>query len=416
MGLLSFFNQQLGLERKATEVITTTSIDLPNRSVSDIRIDLQNGVGGASLNALQISAYYACARVIAEGLAQVPCIVQKRSASGGHEPARDHPLYDLLSRRPNSFMTSFEFREWLGFQLALAGNAFVFVARDTKGRPIELIPLAPGSVAVSSPEFGEVVYRLNVSGQPVYSANNIWHVKGASFDGVSGVSPQFLAGRALGLAHDLETFGSELFRNGATPSGILTTDKEVTAEQYTQMKESWQRSQSGVGNAHKTAVLTGGLKFQQMQTTADDAQFIESRRYQTEEICRIMRVDPLMVQQSTNTASYGSIEQRFLAHLTHTLAPWYQRFEQSMECNLLTPAEQRDGYRVILDTRSLTLSVALDRASYYASMRQNGLMTINECRDHAGLDRSDDPLADKLTPSANLFGVQPTDAQPKPSV
>jgi HK97 family phage portal protein len=225
-----------------------------------------------------------------------------------------------------------------------------------------------------------------------------------------------MAARALGLAHDLETFGSELFRNGSRPSGILSTDQKLTAEQLADMTKSWNDNQSSVANAHKTAILGAGLTFQPLQTTADDAQFIESRRYQTEEICRIMRVDPLMVQQSTNTASYGSIEQRFLAHLTHTLAPWYQRIEQSAECNLLTPAEQRDGYRVILDTRSLTLSVALDRAQYYGQMRQNGLMTINECRDHAGLDRSDDPLADKLTPSANLFGVQPNDAQPKPSV
>lgn len=160
--------------------------------------------------------------------------------------------------------------------------------------------------------------------------------------------------------------------------------------------------------------MTGGMKFTQMQANANEAQFIEARRLQVEEICRVMRVDPVMIYQSIGSASYASIEQKHLAHLTHTLKPTFARFEQSAEVNLLTREELAAGYRVNLDDRNLGLATANERATYYAQMRQNGLMTINECRDHEGLERSTDPLADKLQPSANLFGVIPSPATEKP--
>ena len=408
MAIIDWINAALGapVERKTgTEVITTQVINLPpNRSSAEVRNDLAAGVGYGGLNAIQISAVFACARVISEGLAQIPCILQRRSSKGGHEAALDHPLYDLLARAPNSFMTSFELREWIGFQLALLGNAYVFVSRDNQGRAIELIPLPHGSVSMTNPAFGEVVYRLNVTGQPLYSNLNIWHLKGASWDGLSGMSPQMIAARAIGLASDLEAFGSQLFRNGSRPSGLLTTDQALSPEQMGDLSRAWNEQQAGIGNAHKTAVLANGLEFRSMQTTADDAQFIQARRYQIEEICRIMRVDPLMVQQATDSASYSSIEQRFLAHLTHTLAPWFARFEQSAEVNLLTRAEQKAGYRIHLDTRSLSRGSAKERADYHAVLLQNGIETLNEARDDFGLDRSDDPAADELRPAANLYG------------
>lgn len=389
--------------------LTTAIVDLPSRSASLIRQDLASDVYGG-VNAIQLSAVFACARVIAEGLAQVPCILQRTSKTGGREAALDHPLYDLLARRPNSYQNSFEFREWIALQLTLLGNAFIYVSRDTQGRAIELIPLANSSVSVSSPSFGEVFYRLNVTGQPAYSQRNIWHLKGPSLDSLNGLSLQTVAARAIGLASDLETFGSSLFRNGAKPSGILTTDAVLTVEQQTQLRDAWNAQQSSVANAHKTAVMGGGLKFTPMQTNANEAQFIEARRYQTEEICRIMRVDPLMVMQATNSAAYASIEQRFLAHQTHTLNPWYSRFEQSAEASLLTADDVRKGYRVYLDSREMTRGNSTDRATYLGAMKQNGLMTTNECRDFEGLDRFTDPASDIPTPAANLYGPAKTPA------
>lgn len=413
--MLAALDRATGLtpkDSKSTEVITTEIVDLPNRRSSDIRGDLEAGTGYGTVSAFQISAVFACARVLALGLAQVPCVLQRASASGGHEPARDHPLYDLLTRKPNNWMTSLELREWIGFHLALLGNAFLFVARDSQGRAIELIPLPQGSVSILTPSFGEVTYRLNVNDQPIYSNANIWHIKGSSWNAIDGMSIQHIAARAIGLAGDLEDFGSQLFKNGSKPSGLLTTDNDLSPEQRASLMTAWNAQQAGIANAHRTAVLGNGLKFQPMQTSANEAQFIESRRYQTEEICRIMGVDPMMIAQSVGSASYASVEQKFLAHYTYTLAPLYERFMQSAEVSLLTLEEQRAGYRVFIDSRTITLASSNDRAAYYGAMRQNGLMTINECREHAGLERSNDPLADKLTPSANLFGPTGTGSAP----
>lgn len=410
MSILSWLSNALLLPIETKSASGVSVVDIPQHSASDIRAQLAAGTAGIS--AIQLSAVFACARVIAEGLAQVPCLLQRTATSGGHELATDHPLFDLLNRAPNEFQTSFEFREWLGFQLAAIGNAFVYVARDTQGRAIELIPLAQGTVSVTQPNFGEVFYRLNVTGQPYYTQANIWHIKGPSWNGIEGMSFQAVAARALGLASDLEDFGAQLFKNGARPSGVLETDQTLTAEQHKQLSEAWHAQQAGIANAHKTALLSSGLKFQQTQANANDAQFIEARRYQTEEICRIMRVDPVMIMQATGGASYASIEQRFLAHLTHTIAPWHQRFEQSAEKALLSKAEQRSGYRVHLDSSKLMRASAVDSANFYGLMSQNGFMSRNEVREALGLDRVNDPEADKLIPAANLYG--PANGLPAP--
>ena len=400
------------VQRKATtEVITTQTYTLPDRSVDDIRRDVRDSVSYGAINAVQIAAVWACARVIAEGMAQVPCLLQSYSEGVGHQNAYNHPLFALLNRAPNSFQTSFEFREWLGFQLSLLGNAFVWVSRNSKGQPIELIPLAHSSVTVLAGDFGEVVYQLNVTGSPAYTPKNIWHVKGPSLNAIHGANPQLIAARAIGLASDLESFGSNLFRNGSKPSGLLTTDADLSAEQQMQLQLAWNIQQAGVGNAHKTAVLSNGLKFQQLQTTANDAQFIESRRYQTEEICRVMRVDPLMIQQATNSAAYASVEQRFLAHHQNCLGPWLERFSQSAEVNLLTREEQAT-HRVHHDTRAMLRTNAADQASYVNTLVAGGIMTRNEARELVGMDRVNDPSADKLTPAANLFGPQNPEASP----
>lgn len=398
----------LGVETKSGTSGTTT---VPTHSAESVRRDLAAQTSFAGVNAIQLSAVFSCARVIAEGLAQVPCLLQRSAKGGGRELATDHPLFDLLARRPNSFQTSFEFREWIAFQATLLGNAYVFVVRNAKGQPIELIPLPHGSVSVSTPTFGEVFYRLNVTGNPVYTQRNIWHLKGPSWDSREGLSLQQVAANAMGLASDLESFGSALFKNGAVPSGILTTDQMLTPEQRTQLAQAWNEQHAGVANAHKTAVMGGGLRFDPITSSGKDAQFIEARRYQTEEICRIMRVDPLMVMQATDSAAYASIEQRFLAHQTHTLNPWYARFEQSAEAALLTPEDVATGYRVFLDSREMTRGNATDQATYLQTMKQNGFITTNEGRDFVGLDRLADPDADKLMPSANLYGPA-TDAAP----
>jgi len=384
---------------------SVTVLDVPRRSVAEVQGDLSSALDG-SADALSNATVFACARVIAQGLAQVPCLLQRSSASGGREIAADHPLHDLLNRAPNGFQTSYDFRSWIGFQLALTGNAYVFVSRDTQGRPIELIPLTQGMVSVSNDQFGEIMYRLNIPGQPAYaSRESVWHIRGASWDGVMGLAFMDVARSAVGLSRDLERFGAELFRNGARPSGLLTTDQPLTVEQHSSLSKAWNEQQTGIANAHRTAILSGGLRYQTMQTSANEAQFTEARRFQIEEICRAMGVNPLMIGHATGSQAYASVEQMFLAHMMHTVAPLHALFEQSAECSLLSAAEARNGYRVHLDNRSMMRGSAIDRANYLAVMITNGLMTQNEGRDFEGLDRVVDPDADRLRPAQNLFGA-----------
>ena len=375
-----------------------------------------NSKAGQAVNvttALSVTTVLCCARVRAEGLAQVPCRVFQKLPNGGRREAVDHPLHRLLHRRPNDFQTAFEFREQIGFHLALCGNAYVFKLLGTDGKLLELLPYDPGAVTVKRAGDYAVTYAIKLSdGRSMdVPAANMWHIRGASWNGYMGMAMLDMARNAVGLALAAEEFGSELFANGARPSGVLSTDGTLGPAQAAEVKAAWNEAQTGSGNRLKTAVLQGGLKWQSISQTADEAQFIEARKLQVVEICRAMRVLPIMAMHQDGTAAYASVEQMFLAHVTHTLAPDFERFEQSAEVNLLSEKDQKDGYYIELVESGLMRGTAKDRADFGAIAMQNGGMTRNEFRDTIDLPRSDEADADKFIPSVNLYGP-PAGAQP----
>lgn len=358
--------------------------------------------------ALQVAAVLACCRVIAEGLAQVPCkLLQIDPATGVRRVAREHPLFRLLHRKPNDFQTSFEFREQLGFHTALCGNAYVVIIRDSRGRPAELLPFAPNYVSVQRFSNWRMEYRFTApegGGQFVLGPRDVWHLRGASWSGGIGMDTLALARNAVGLAIGAEEYGSELFANGARPQGILTTDNEVGPEKLAAIRDAWQEANAGSGQRFKTVAMTNGLKWQPISTTAAESQFIELRRFMIEEIARMFRVNPVMIMQQTNNMAYASVEQLFLAHVTHTLGPWFERFEQSAECALLSDAELDEGYQVELVPHGLTRGTAKDTADTLAVLRQNGAITGNEMREGMDLARADDEALETFEPAAHLFG------------
>ncbi len=181
----------------------------------------------------------------------------------------------------------------------------------------------------------------------------------------------------------------------------------MKAEQVKAIKDQWASAQAGSGNAMKTALLHSGLKYQPLSWNADEAQFIEAQKRVILNLCAAFRVNPIMVQQTEGSAAYASVEQMFLAHLVHTLMPWYERIEQSAEIGLLTEAERKAGFYTKLEAKGLMRGTAKERAEYMQIMRQNGVITANEWRDYEEMDRSTDPRADQLEPAANLFGNQP---------
>lgn len=355
--------------------------------------------------AMEVTAVLACARVIAEGLAQVPFKVYQRQAAGRKESA-DHPAYWLLQKQPNDWQSGFELREQIGYHLALCGNAYVFKSRRPDNGLIELFAYEPGAVTVTRHSDMTLTYSLRLADgrQIAVPASSIWHLRGPSFDGYLGLDAVKQARNAIGLALATEEFASKLFANGARPGGILTAEGNLTEVQKAELKASWTSMQSGSGNAMKTALLTNGLKYQPLAQTAEEAQFIQTRTAAVVEICRAMRVNPIMVMLSENQASYASVEQRFIAHHRDTLAPWFERFEASADINLFTRDEQREGFYCKLDSNALMRGTAKERAEFYALLLQNGVVSRNEVRAWEDWEPVPDPAFDKPMPAANLFG------------
>lgn len=373
--------------------------------------EANGSTAGASVtqeNAIKQSAVLACARVIAEGLAQVPCSVLRQLPDGSREEATDHQLYNLLCHSPNDWQTSFEFREQIGLHLALRNNAYIYVNRNARGRPRELYAFEPSRVTVTRHTDYTLTYQISVGTNETMNvpAGDMWHIRGPSWNGWQGMDAIQYAADAIGLGQATEKFGADLFKNGARPGGTLTTEQPLTQEQVDKLRTSWSTQQAGGTNAHKTAVLSNGLKFQAITSSANEAQWTEARRYQIVEICRFFRVNPVMIMQQDNATSYNSIEQLFLAHLTHTLMPWFTRFEQSAYMHLLTPADKKAGYYIKLNEKAILRASTADRIAYYREARTQGWMTANEVREKEDLPRKNDAWADQLTPAANLFGNQ----------
>lgn len=387
-------------------------------STMDILAELyaqQNSKSGAAVNwrtALEVTTSLACARAIASGLAQVPCRVL-RADWAGRFPATDSSLFGLLRDGPNEWQTSDEYREQIGLHLVFCGNHFSFINRYN-GKIVELLPFEPQQVTVKRDGWN-LSYEVHLDGKAVQAvpAANMWHVRGPSWNGWMGLEGVKLARESIGLAMATEENGATLFRNGSQPSGVLSTDQPMMSkEKATELRESWQASNSG-GNALRTAVLWGGMKWLPMTYPNDQMQYLETRKFQVEEICRAFRVMPIMVGHSDKTATYASAEQMFIAHVVHTMGPWYARLENSANKFLLTEAERRDGLYVKFIVNGLMRGAAKDRAEFYAKALGSGgspaWMTQDEVRELEELNPKGGS-ADELREPSNVGKP----ANPKP--
>lgn len=371
----------------------------------------QSGVRVNHSTALRAVTAMACARVIAEGLAQVPVKVYRSIPGGGREVARDHPLNEVLTHRPNEWQTSFDYREMAGLHLVLAGGTYAYINR-VRGEVKELIPYQPSDVQVDRVD-GDIKYKFRVretEWMPVPS-EDVLHIKGPSWNGWMGLDGVDLAREAIGLSVATELHGSKLFKNGAKPGGVLHSDvPNLTEDQRKQIRASWEEVQGGTENAHKTAILWGGLKWMSTAQDNDSAQFLETRAFQVEEVCRAFRVMPIMVGHSDKAATYASSEQMFLAHVVHTMGPWYARVEQAYDAQLLTPQERADGYYTKHTVAGLLRGAHKDRAEYYAKSLGAGgspaWMTQDEVRELEELNPKGG-IAGDLPVATNVGGPQP---------
>lgn len=317
--------------------------------------------------ALQVTTMLACARVIAEGVSQVPWKVHVGGA--GRMEAPDHPAYELLYRRPNSWQTSFEFRETLMFHTVLGGNSFQQKMKVGSARRLAAIePFEPGYMRVAQDENRRVRYhyRTEHGSEREIPAEDVWHVRGPSWNSWLGLDITRLAREAIGLSLATESAHADLHKGGARVSGIYTVKPSLSKEKFEQLAAWMDQYRAGGAREGETLLLDNEAKFEKTQMSGVDAEHLATRRYQVEEVCRAMRVMPIMVGQADKTATYASAEQMFLAHVVHTLMPWYERLEQSADVNLLTPEERAAGYYTKFNPNALMRGAAKDRGDFYA--------------------------------------------------
>jgi len=372
--------------------------DKPKDSLSGSRYSFFFGgtTAGKPVNehtAMQMTAVYSCVRILAETLAGLPLHVYKYNDSGGKEKYLQHPLYRLLHDEPNPEMTSFTFRETLMSHLLLWGNAYAQIIRNARGEVIALYPLMPNKMTVDRDKNGQLfyLYQRSVEDAPtlgkdslVYlDPSDVLHIPGLGFDGLVGYSPIAMAKNAIGLAMATEEYGAKFFANGAAPGGVL--EHPGTIKDPQKVRDSWNAAYQGSTNSHRVAVLEEGMKYQQIGIPPEQAQFLETRKFQINEIARIFRVPPHMLAD-LEKSSFSNIEQQSLEFVKYTLDPWVVRWEQNMYRSLLMASEKPTVF-IKFNVDGLLRGDYVSRMSGYATARQNGWMSANDIRELENLDR-----------------------------
>ena len=343
-------------------------------------------------SAMQMTAVYSCVRILAEAVAGLPLHLYRYKEDGGKEKALDHPLYNLLHDEPNPEMSSFVFRETLMTHLLLWGNAYAQIIRNGKGEVIALYPLMPNRMVVDRDTKGRLYYQYTTSTEDAPTMkgvtvnlppSDVLHIPGLGFDGLVGYSPIAMAKNAIGMAIACEEYGAKFFANGAAPGGVL--EHPGTIKDPQRVRESWQSTFGGSGNANKIAVLEEGMKYTPIGISPEQAQFLETRKFQVNEIARIFRVPPHMVGD-LEKSSFSNIEQQSLEFVKYTLDPWVIRWEQTIHRSLLLP-DEKSQYFVKFNLEGLLRGDYQSRMNGYAIGRQNGWMSANDIRELENLDR-----------------------------
>lgn len=353
-----------------------------------------NSTAGKTVDArssMQLTAVYACVRVLSEAVASLPLYLYEYSDGSGSIKATKHPLYRVLHDEPNAEMTSFAFRETLMTHILLWGNAYAQIIRNGKGEVVGLYPLMPNRMQVDrDPKTKKLVYTYTIDnaeplkeqGQIKLDPEEVLHIPGLGFDGLVGYSPIAMAKNALGIALACEEYGAKFFANGASPSGVL--EHPGILKDPERVRNSWNAAYGGSANSHKVAVLEEGMKYTPISINPSEAQFLETRKFQIDEIARMFRVPPHLIGDLEH-ATFSNIEHQGLEFVKYSLDPWLVRFEQNMVRKLLNP-EEKTRYYIEFNAEGLLRGDLASRYQAYATARQNGWMSTNDIRAKEGLD------------------------------
>jgi HK97 family phage portal protein len=359
-------------------------------SISDVKgyraagggTDRATGQQVTDKTAMQLSTVWSCVRLISETISTLPLIVYQRSGES-RVIARQHPLYSLLHDSPNADMTSVEWLEAIIAQLVLRGNSFCLKSYDALGRNlVALDPLNPDLMTVRRDPDGVVTFvYADPRGQKIYTEDEIWHVKGFGTNGLEGLSPLAHARRCFGSAMAADQASSRMFAGGMRPTAVLSLPTFMNKQQRTDMKEKVMDGLFGsADNGGRMMLLEGGTTYVPLSISPVDAQMLETRTFNIEEMCRWFQVPPAMIGHGTAVSNWGTgREQIMLGFLTFALRPYLTRIEQGIKKSLLSPAD-RTKYFAEFSLEGLLRADSAARAAFYASAAQNGWMTRNEIR------------------------------------
>lgn len=372
---------------QASSIATTRD---PGWLLRSIGRPTRSGVRVTEANALSITAVYACVRIIAGPIGQLPCELLRKDGKK-RIPATDHPAYRALKRKPNPWMTAYKQRRLHVSHELLWGNGYAAIIRNGRGQAMELWPLLP-EVTRPLVEDGELVYEtIDEDGKPKrLPAHDVVHLSSISHDGILGLSRIALHREALGLARVTEEFGAAWFGQGSRSGGLLQLPGEVSAEARKAMEKQWAEVEEGLDGAHKVRLLPAGATYTPLSIPPEDAQFLQTREFQIAEIARMYGVPLHMLESHQKSTSWGSgIEQMSLGFVRYTLADHIEGYEQELENKLLTEEEQEE-YTIKFNLNGLLRGDARARAEYYGIGIRDNWLTVEEVRELEDLGPMDD--------------------------
>jgi HK97 family phage portal protein len=395
------------LSRKSATMVTLKLEQLADLG-GFVRYGTRSQITVNASTAVQVSAVLCAIRVISEGIAQMPVRVLSDTHTDGRRESsvlRDHWAHRLLAERPNDFQTPFEFREYAVIA-ALLDKGFLAIKNMVDGKVREILPLPMGTWSIERrPNSWEHFFRVSYANgeHGVFRPDQVMYLRGPSLDGWQAIPALAAAREAIGLAAALESQQARLAANGGKPSGVLSFENELSPERRDDLRSLWQ-DRFGPNGDGGVAILDAGAKFESMVMKGVDAQHLQTRQFQVEEIARAFRVHPIMLMHSNDTTTFASAEQHFRNHVVHTLGPWMRRFEEVGDRDILGGVR---GVRVDLDERALLRGDFADQAEYYTKALgaggQPGWMSVNEIR----AERDMNPIADRWADAVPRGAMNP---------
>lgn len=348
-------------------------------------IPFGRGIKVTESTAMRSTAVLSCVRILAETVASLPLPVYRRLKPRGKERT-NHVVADLLQRNPNPRMTAFTFRETMMTHILLWGNCYAEIEYDERGAITALWPIPPHRVEHMETADGDPFFRVTTNdglqhNVPFYA---MFHIPGLSFDGKKGISVIQWARQSIELALATEQFGAEFFANGTNVGAVVTHPQTLSDPAYERLSKSLKEKYEGLGKSHRLMLLEEGMTFSKNTIPPNDAQFLETRKFQTLEIARIFRVPPHMLAD-LERATFSNIEQQSIDFVTHTVRPWLIRWEQTINWKLFDSNESKRFFAEFL-IEGLLRGETKARYEAYAIGRQNGWLSVNDIRERENLN------------------------------